>query len=501
VEPEELERRRTELHRLIRLLPIPRRRPLDSVSHVERSDEAGLRASRTTWTYYARSDGGFGVGSIPERAFIEQARLPSIDAVMEWVWARIIEEFLRAHVLPRSGARHGVDALVVATLGPSVEHDAVLDASRARSDELAELAQGRSVGVQAAVARREDTPPATLASLARRSFSRLFRPHQRPAGIMQNGASLDEIVLRNVLVNPSTPARTLARFGRAAPSLSLWIVQSVASNPSTPATVLRRLADHNAVAIRWTVAGNASTPAVAVGRLARSDDAVTRWFLARHHVVPPHALVEWVAADRSVALCAAHGPNVAILVDSPVQLDTEVRIAAARNPLTAPEVLARWVYALTDGPLQNQLGVELAANPQTPLHACLALVRRAGSAEMARQLLCRRDVTDEIIDAILDGDRSWTNRPARAPYSLFKWSLAAHAIERLVLDPDPDVRAYVAWTGGLEPPLARRLSADASPVVRRAIARNTDVSEDVIRVLVDDPDQEVAEAARNRLKG
>lgn len=499
MEPEDLERRRAELHHLIRLLPIPR--ALDSVSYVERADEAGVRASRTTWTYYRRADGGFGVGSIPERAFIEEARLPSTDAVMDWVWSRIIEQFLRAHVLPRSGARHGVDALVVATLGPRDELDAVLDVSRAPSGALAELAHGRSVGVQAAVASREDTAPATLASLARRSFSRLIWPHQRRALIMQSGASLDEIVLRNVLVNPSTPARTLAGFGRAAPSLGLWVVQSVASNPSTPATVLRRLANHNAVAIRWTVAGNASTPAVAVGRLGRSDDAVTRWFLARHHVVPPHVLFEWVAADRSVALCAAHGPNVATLVDSPAQLDTEVRIAAARNPLTPPEVLARWVYALTDGTLQNQLGMELAANPQTPIHACLALVRRAGSAEMARRLLCRRDVTDEIIGAILDGDHSWTKPPARATYSPFRWSLAAHAIERLVLDPDPDVRAYVARTGGLESPLARRLSADASPVVRRAIARNTDVSEDVIRVLVDDPDQEVAEAAGNRLKG
>ena len=181
-----------------------------------------------------------------------------------------------------------------------------------------------------------------------------------------------------------------------------------------------------------------------VDRLARSDDAVTRWFLARHHVVQPHALVEWVAADRSVALCAAHGPNVAILVDSPAQLDTEVRIAAARNPLTPPEVLARWVDALTDGALQDQLGKELAANPQTPLRACLALVRRADSPMMARLLLCRRDVTDEIIDEIIDGDRSWTKPPARARYASFTWSLAAHAIERLVRDPDPDVRAYVA---------------------------------------------------------
>jgi hypothetical protein len=69
---------------------------------------------------------------------------------------------------------------------------------------------------------------------------------------MQNGVSLDEIALWNVLVNPSTPARTLARFGRAAPLLSLWVVQSVASNPSTPATVLRRLANHREVASQAT---------------------------------------------------------------------------------------------------------------------------------------------------------------------------------------------------------------------------------------------------------
>lgn len=463
------------------------------MSYVERSDEAALRGSRTTWTYYAREEGGFGIGQYPERAFIESARLPSVGAVMDWVWSKIIEQFLETHVLPRSGARHGVAGMLVALLGPRDERDAVLAVSRAPSGELAELARGRSVGIRAAVADREDAPPATLASLARRSFSRLFWPQR-------NGPLLDETVLRNVLVNPSTPARTLARFGRAAPLLSLWVVQSVASNPSTPATVLRRLANHNEVAIRWTVAGNASTPAVAVDRLARSADAVMRWFLTRHHLVPPAALVEWAAADLSVALCAAHGPNVAVLVDSPVRLDTEVRVAAAWNPLTPPGVLARWVDTLTEGALQDQLGVRLAANPQTPLHACLALARRADSPVIAQQLLRRRDVTDEIIDAILDGDRSWTKPPARVKYVPFR-SLAARAIERLVPDPDPDVRAFVAWSGGLEPTLARRLSADASPVVRRAIARNTDVSDEVIRVLVDDPDPEVAEAARKRLKG
>ena len=463
------------------------------MSYVERTDETGLRTSRTTWTYYALADGGFAIGSYPERAFIEQARLPSIDAVMDWVWLKIVGQFLVAHVLPRSGARHPVDALVVATLGPRDELGAVLDASRAPSGELAQLAYGSSVGVRAAVARREDTPPATLASLARRSFSRLFWPRQP--------SNLDEIVLRNVLVNPSTPARTLAWFGRAAPLSSLWVVQSVASNPSTPATVLSYLANHDEVAIRWTVAGNASTPADAVGRLARSGDAVTRWFLARHHVVPPHALVEWVAADRSVALSAAHGPNIPILVASPAQLDTEVRIAAARNPLTPPEVLAGWAEALGDGALPDELGMALAANPQTPSHACLELARRAGSASIARLLLRRRDVTDGIIDAILDGDRSWTKPPARPTYSRVTLSLAARAIDRLVRDVDPNVRAYAAGSGGLEPPLARRLSADASPVVRRAIARNTDVSDDVIRVLVNDPDPEVAEAAGDRLKG
>jgi hypothetical protein len=461
------------------------------VSSVERSDEAGLRTTRTAWTYYALADGGFAIGSYPERAFIEQARLPSVDAVMDWVWSTIVGQFLGAHVLPRSGARHGVGSLVVATLGPREEHGAVLEVSRAPSGELALLARGRSVAVQAAVASREDTPPATLASLARRSFWRLFWPHQRP--------DLDEMVLRNVLVNPSTPARTLARFGRAASLTSLWVVQSVASNPSTPAAVLRLLAKHNEVAIRWTIAGNSSTPADAVDRLTRSGDAVTRWFLARHHVVPPHFLVEWVAADPSVALCAAHGPNVGTLVASPARLETEVRIAAARNPLTPPEVLAQWVDALIDGALEDQLAIALAVNPQTPLDACLALARRAGSPEIARQLLRRRDVTDGIIDAVLEGDRSWTKPPARVTYPPFRFWLAARAAERLVLDVDPDIRAYAAGSRGLEPPLARRLSADASPVVRLAIARNTDVSDDLVRVLVDDPDPEVSEAADSQL--
>jgi hypothetical protein len=142
----------------------------------------------------------------------------------------------------------------------------------------------------------------------------------------------------------------------------------------------------------------------------------------------------------------------------------------------------------------------LAANPQTSMYACLALARRAGSAETTRLLLCRRDVTDEIIDAILEGDRSWTRPPAQARHAPFTWSLADQAIARLVGDLDPDVRASVASSGGLEPARARRLSADVSSEVRRAIASNTDMGEDVIRVLVADPHPEVAEAAGNRLK-
>jgi hypothetical protein len=119
VEPEDLERRRTELHRLIRLLPIPRR-PVDSVSYVEPSDEAGVRASRTTWIYYARTGGGYGVGSIPERAFIESARLQSIDAVMDWVWSKIIGQFLRAYVLPRSAPATGCTPRSLRRSGPAM---------------------------------------------------------------------------------------------------------------------------------------------------------------------------------------------------------------------------------------------------------------------------------------------------------------------------------------------------------------------------------------------
>jgi hypothetical protein len=42
---------------------------------------------------------------------------------------------------------------------------------------------------------------------------------------------------------------------------------------------------------------------------------------ARHHVVATHAPAERVAADRWMALYAAHGPSAVTLADSPAPLD------------------------------------------------------------------------------------------------------------------------------------------------------------------------------------
>jgi len=99
--------------------------------------------------------------------------------------------------------------MLVSVLAPRDEKVAVIDASRAPSEHLAGLARSHSTGIRASVDFRADTRPETLASLARRSYVRLFRPGRprQPAGLPAAAAMLDEIPLRNVFgesVHPGT---------------------------------------------------------------------------------------------------------------------------------------------------------------------------------------------------------------------------------------------------------------------------------------------------------
>lgn len=413
---------------------------------------------------------------------------------MDWVWRRIASAFISALVLPRTGARHSTDAMLVSVLTPPQERAAVRAVSSATATSLTRLAHASSVWVRAAVADRADLSPTELAWIARVSYRELRRGWRTTA----NPDSPAAIALRNALVHPSTPPIVLAQFAGRRNRSGLWMTQAVASNPKTPAEVLGRLSRHPDPAIRWTIAGNAATPSQAVEILSESDDLIVKWFLARHHRVDPSSLVRWMAQDRWVAFCAAHGPNVGDVVTRSAVLEPDVRLAAARNPETNPLALAAWSDDVTADMEGRSLAGALAANPNTPTDACTHLVRRVGASTIARSLLHRADVNEAIMDAILDGDHSWT-RPA--PWERFRPVLPPlphQAVERLVTEKTPEVRAYLARSAGLDGPVQRTLAADVSAQVRRAVVGNPTVDDTIARQLIGDTDPAVADAARAR---
>lgn len=142
MEPEKLEQQRQLLHRLLRLLPrhlrhpVARSRPWQS--------RGGRRWIGRDLDVLPASGRRIRIGSIPERVFLEESRLPDRATVMEWVRTRITTEFIRVHVLPTTGARHEVDPLLLSIQCPRDEKPAVLMAAEATAGDLATSARSSS---------------------------------------------------------------------------------------------------------------------------------------------------------------------------------------------------------------------------------------------------------------------------------------------------------------------------------------------------------------------
>ncbi|MFE5671193.1 hypothetical protein ACFQ58_06220 [Agromyces sp. NPDC056523] len=486
MQPEELERRRLLLHRLISLLPRTERRPVASVA-AEGSGSSG------TWTYYPSPHGGYGIGQNPDHGFIEEARVPDIPAVMDWVWHDIARDFIRRHVLSADGVRHAIMPVLMPLMTPRSERAAAQAAIDARAEALGSIADSGSRWARAAVASRADAEPELLASIGREvaggswGFFRSTVDQDTPDGI----------ALRNVLTNPATPPQVLARFANSRSSAELWITQAVASNPATPSDVFARLARHSEPPIRWTVAGNDATPASASDYLAADADAVTRWFLARHHPVAPRVLGAWIS-DPSVVTCAAAGPNAGALASAEITLDPDVRLAVARNRAAPAELLNAWTETVAPG--DERLAFALAVNPSTPIEGCRRLIDVVGTGTIATALLRRADLDPDLMDVVLAADRSWAvPDPRLAALPRPEPELPDAIRARLVADDDDRLRAFVARSSRLGPDVVERLINDPAATVRLALAGNRSIPAIRLEPLAEDADAAVAREARRRL--
>lgn len=73
--------------------------------------------------------------------------------------------------------------------------------------------------------------------------------------------------------NPNTPPETLAALAR---DTSTTVRAAVAGNPRTPAEILAELAGDADPAVRWLAGGHPSTPPRALAALARDPDPTVR---------------------------------------------------------------------------------------------------------------------------------------------------------------------------------------------------------------------------------
>lgn len=196
----------------------------------------------------------------------------------------------------------------------------------------------------ALVARHRETPPKTLAELAKSPY---------------------RAVRANVAANPSATPRTLARL---ADGTNIDARRNVADNPATEPDVLERLADDPVGQVREQVARNPRTPGAALARLAASWGSEAD-YVATNSSAPPEVLAglaarATAARPLSVRAASALARNRATPPDVLAGLishSVATREDVANNPSTPPEVLARLAADPSPGVRAAALG-----NPSTP---------------------------------------------------------------------------------------------------------------------------------------
>ncbi|WP_239516203.1 HEAT repeat domain-containing protein [Streptomyces sp. ICC4] len=157
----------------------------------------------------------------------------------------------------------------------------------------------------------------------------------------------------------------------------------------------------------------------------------------------------------------------------------------------------------------------LAANPALPA----SMVRRLFAWQGDRgRVAGRPDLTEDLIAEIIAIDDHWLLHSLALNDRLpdrFRILLAGHRdksvrsalvirsatapremLERLIDDPDPQVRTYLANSRGTPPDLRARLVSDSDPAIRAALATHwPQAPEAVRRILLTDPEPKVRAAA------
>ncbi|MFK3984098.1 hypothetical protein ACI2K4_27475 [Micromonospora sp. NPDC050397] len=236
---------------------------------------------------------------------------------------------------------------------------------------------------------------------------------------------------------------------------------ALANNPTTPQMTLYELASDPSPLVRKAVAGRTDAPAQALRPLARDHDRHVREAVARNPSTSVGNLLRLVKdADRWVRWAVAGNPACdasvrAAMAEAP---DKELRGLLAESRTLEPELAA----ALIDD-VSPEVRERLAAHTQDP----------------------------DVIAALL------ADRTARVRKGLARNS-RTNAEQRAVLARDPvvDIRATLVRTLELDEANLGELVDDRSVQVRLAVATSDLVPPHIRRIMEDDPDETVANAAR-----
>jgi hypothetical protein len=262
---------------------------------------------------------------------------------------------------------------------------------------------------------------------------------------------------------------------------------AVAGNPACGPQLLSVLADHPSAIVRWTVAARLDLPPDAVRRLARdpipgvlmdlaanpvidpllmaalaaSPDPAIRRAVARNPAIPLRVLIRLAATTRlgPVLLPRIAATTPAEAAELSRSRVPEVRMLVAQRPGLAPEVLATLA-----GDLDAKVLRSLAAQPGLTPTQLRSIVDRHGGARVAGGVAANPGCPADLLCEL-----ARQHAPAR------------RALKHIARHPNATASALLACL--------------ADRAARPVAARHPALPAHVLVGLLDDPDDEVAEAA------
>jgi hypothetical protein len=306
------------------------------------------------------------------------------------------------------------------------------------------------------------------------ALKREARHKKTPAGRLEELARHpDTGVQLAVASHPGVPAATLEYLGGHG---KFTILKAVARNPSVPASVLEKLSSHRQNTVRQAVAESNTLTESLILRLARDPDEQVRFALAmrsHRYTWNTQPFFEILVQDSSalVRATAASHCRIPHLLERFAQ-DAEWRVVSSalrQHALPLSTLIAR-LEASFD-----------ALNTEDHWSLVSGIVQRPDLSETWLERFARHP------NATV---RLWIVKHPRTP---------DHLILRLARDKDWGVLSEVARRHQLPVDLYWDYARHPRVFVRLALVNNPFIPREIVEVLANDSDEQIASLARNSL--